>query len=130
MEDHPTHQCPQLVEAQKLLAQQKPTVLMNPFSHGKNLTQASSSAEGGSQVPPPSSSNPLSVNVYMMKGSVDITTRTRNYRVPNTYEKGKEVENPSLPLQIENTLGETMTRINKGAFKKASHNPNAKATQK
>ena len=50
-ENHSTHQCPQLVEAQKLLAQQQPIVLTNPFPHGKNLTQASSSAEGGSQGP-------------------------------------------------------------------------------
>jgi hypothetical protein len=75
MKDHPTHLCPRLAEAQKLLAQQQPVVLTNPFPHGKNLTQASSSVEGGSQGPPPSSSNPSSVNVYMMKGSIDIATR-------------------------------------------------------
>jgi hypothetical protein len=117
------------VEAQKLLAQQQPVMLTNPFPHGKNLTQASSSMEGGSQGPPPSSSNPSSTNVYMMKGSIDITTRTRDYRMPNTSEKGKEAKNPPLPLQIEKTLGETMTHIPKGAFKKSSHNPNARATQ-
>jgi hypothetical protein len=104
-------------------------MLMNPFPYGKNLTQASSSAEGGSQGPPPSSSNPSSVNVYMMKGSVDIETRTRDYRMPKTFAKGKEAENPPLPLHIEKTLGETMTHILKGAFKKASHNPNTRATQ-
>jgi hypothetical protein len=85
--------------------------------------------EGGSQGPPLSSSNPSSVNVYMMKGSVDIATRTHKYIMPNIYEKVKEDENPPLPLQIEKTLGETMTCIPKGAFKKASHNPNARATQ-
>jgi hypothetical protein len=69
------------------------------------------------------------MNVYMMKGSVDITTRTHNYGMPNTSKKGKEAKNPSLPLQIENTLGKTMTHIPKGAFKKASHNTNARATQ-
>jgi hypothetical protein len=52
-----------------------------------------------------------------------------DYGMPNTSEKGKEAENPSLPLQIENTLGETMTRIPKGVFKKDSHNPNARAAQ-
>jgi hypothetical protein len=129
MEDHLTHLCPWLAKAQKLLAQQQPVVLTHPFPHGKNLTQASVSAEGGSQGPPPSSSNPSSMNVYMMKGNVDIATRTRDYGMPNTSEKGKEVENPSLPLHIEKTLGETMTCIPKGAFKKASHNPNARATQ-
>jgi hypothetical protein len=129
MEDHPTHLCPRLAEAQKLLVQQQPVVLTNPFPHGKNLTQASSSADGGSQGPPPSSSNPSSVNVYMMKGDAYIATRAHDYRMPETSEKGKEVVNPSVPLQIEKTMGETMTCIPKGAFKKASHNPNARATQ-
>jgi hypothetical protein len=64
-------------------------MLTNPFPHGKNLTQASSSTEGGSQIPPPSLSNPLSANVYMLKGNVDIETRTRDYEMPNTSEKGK-----------------------------------------
>jgi hypothetical protein len=46
-EDHPTHLYPQLVEAQKLFVQKHPTVLTNPFPHGKNMTQASSSVDGG-----------------------------------------------------------------------------------
>jgi hypothetical protein len=69
------------------------------------------------------------MNVYMMKGNVDIETRTHDYGMPSTSEKSKEAKNPSLPLQIEKTLGETMTCIPKGAFKKASHNPNARAAQ-
>jgi hypothetical protein len=125
-EEHPTHLCPQLVEAQKLLAQQQPAVLTNPFSHGKNLTQASANTDGGSQGPPSSSSNPSTSNVYMLKGDAYIATRTHDYRMPSTYEKGKEVENPFVPLQIEKRLGETMTCIPKGEFKKASHNPNAR----
>jgi hypothetical protein len=129
MEDHPTHQCPQLAEAQKFVTQQQPVVLTNPFQHGKNLTQTSTSAEGGSQGPSPSSNNPASTNVYMMKGDAFISTRAHDYSKPSTSEKGKEAKIPSLPLQIEKTLGETMTRIPKGAFKKASHNPNARATQ-
>jgi hypothetical protein len=104
-------------------------MLTNPFPHGKNLTQASLSMEGGSQGPPMSSSNPTSTNVYMMKGSVDIMTRIRDYGMRNTYEKGKEAKNPHLPLHIEKTLGETMTHIPKGAFNKYSHNPNARAAQ-
>jgi hypothetical protein len=53
-EDHLTHLCPRLAEAQKLLVQQQPVVLTNPFPHGKNMAQAStsSSVEGGSQGPP------------------------------------------------------------------------------
>jgi hypothetical protein len=65
----------------------------------------------------------------MVKGDAFISTRAHDYSKPSTSEKGKEAELPSLPLQIEKTLGETMTRIPKGAFKKSSHNPNARATQ-
>jgi hypothetical protein len=104
-------------------------MLNNPFQHGQNLTQASTSAEGGSQGPSPSSNNPASANVYMMKGDAFLLTRAHDYNKPRTSEKGKEDEIPSLPLQIEKTLGETMTRIPKGVFKKASHNPNARAAQ-
>jgi hypothetical protein len=104
-------------------------VLTNPFQHGKNLTQASVSAEGGSQGPPPSLSNPSSMNVYMMKGDAYISTRAHDYRMPSSSEKSKEAEIPPLPLQIEKTLGKTMTHVPKGAFKKASHNPNARAAQ-
>jgi hypothetical protein len=65
----------------------------------------------------------------MVRGDALITTRVHDYSKPSTSEKGKEAELPSLPLHIENTLGETMKCIPKGAFKKASHNPNARATQ-
>jgi hypothetical protein len=104
-------------------------VLTNPFQHGQNLTQASTSAEGGSQETCPPPNNSSSANVYMVRGDALITTRAHDYSKPSASEKGKEAEIPSLPLQIEKTLGETMTRIPKGAFKKASHNPNARAAQ-
>jgi hypothetical protein len=128
-EDHPTHLCPRLAEAQKFVTQQQQAMLSNPFQHGKNLTQASTSAKGGSQesCPPPNSSS--AANVYMVRGDVLIMTRAHNYSKPSASEKGKEAEIPSFPLQIEKTLGEMMTCIPKGAFKKASHNPNARATQ-
>jgi hypothetical protein len=89
----------------------------------------SSLCERGWQGPPSSSSNPLTLNVYMLKGYSHIATRTHDYGMPNTSEKGKEAENPYVPLQIEKTLGETMACIPKGAFKKASHNSNTRATQ-
>jgi hypothetical protein len=103
-------------------------VLTNPFQHGKNLTQAFASMEGGSQGPPPPSNNPTSTNIYMVRGDTFISTRAHDYSKPSTSEKGKEDQIPSLPLQIENMLGETMTRIPKGAFKNDSHNPNARDT--
>jgi hypothetical protein len=65
----------------------------------------------------------------MVKGDSLIMTREHDYSKPRASEKGKEAKIPSLPLQIEKMLGETMTRIPKGAFKKDSHNPNARATQ-
>jgi hypothetical protein len=91
-EDHPTHQCPRLAEAQKLLSQQQPVVLTNPFQHGKNLTQASTSTEGGSQGPPPSSNNPASVNVYMMKGDAYISTRAHDYTSQAPLRKVKKLK--------------------------------------
>jgi hypothetical protein len=127
-EDHPTHLCPRLAEAQKFVTQQRPAVLTNPFQHGQNLTQASASMEGGSQELSTSSNNPTFANVYMVKDDAFISTRVHDYSKPNTSEKGKEAELPSLPLQIEKTLGETMTCIPKGVFKNDSHNPNIKAT--
>jgi hypothetical protein len=65
----------------------------------------------------------------MVRGDALIMTRAHDYSKPSTYEKGKEAKIPSLPLQIEKTLGETMTCIPKGTFKRASHNPNARAAQ-
>jgi hypothetical protein len=65
----------------------------------------------------------------MVRGDSFISTRVHDYSKPSAFEKGKESDLPSLPLQIEKTLGETMTRIPKSAFKKYSHNPNARATQ-
>jgi hypothetical protein len=104
-------------------------VLTNPFQHGKNLTQDSASTEGGNQEPFPPLNNPASANIYMVRGDAFISIRAYDYSKPSTSEKGKDADLPSLPLQIEKTLGETMTRIPKGAFKKASHNPNARAAQ-
>jgi hypothetical protein len=69
------------------------------------------------------------MNIYMMNVDAHLSTRTRDYGMPESVEKGKEATNPSNPLQIEKVVGETMTHIPKGVFKKASHNPNVRATQ-
>jgi hypothetical protein len=128
-EDHLTHLCPRLAKAQNFVTQQQEAVLTNPFQHGQNLTQACTSAERGSQETFHPANNSSSTNVYMVRGDAFITTRAHDYSKPSASEKGKEADLPSLPLQIEKTLGETMTHIPKGAFKKASHNPNARASQ-
>jgi hypothetical protein len=103
---------------------------MNPFPQGKNMAQAlaSTSAAEGSQGPPMPTNNNLVMNIYMMNVEAHLSTRTRDYRMLESFKKGKDATNPSNPLQIERAVGEPMARIPKGVFKKASHNPNAKAT--
>jgi len=49
-----------------------------------------------------------------------------NYGTLESVEKGKEASNPLTPLQIQKTVGEIITHIHKGVFKKASHNPNTR----
>jgi hypothetical protein len=65
----------------------------------------------------------------MMNVDAHLSTRTRDYGTPESVEKGKEATNPLTPLQIEKSVGETMTHIPKGAFKKASHNSNVRVAQ-
>jgi hypothetical protein len=62
------------------------------------MTQASSSADGGSQGPPASSSNPSAMKSYMMKGDSYITTMAHDYEMPESSEKGKETTNLPVPL--------------------------------
>jgi hypothetical protein len=83
-------------------------MLTNPFPHGKKLTQSSANADGGSEGPPSSSSNPSTMNVYMLKDEAHIATREHYYGMPSTAEKGKEAENSSVPLYIKIMMGETM----------------------
>jgi hypothetical protein len=71
---------------------------MNPFQHGKNLTQASVSMEGGGQETCPPLNNPSSMNIYMVRGDAFISTRVHDYSKPSASEKGKEADLPSLPL--------------------------------
>jgi hypothetical protein len=129
MENHLNHLCPRLAKAQTFVTQKQQAVLTNPFQHRQNLTQASASTKGGSQENFPPLNNPSSVNIYMVRGDAFISTRAHDYSKPRTSNKGEEADLPSLPLQNEKTLRETMTRIPKGAFKKASHNPKARAAQ-
>jgi len=106
-----------------------PVVLANHFPQGKNMAHASTSTStiGGSQGPlAPTNINPA-VNIYMMNAEAHLATRARDYGMSESTKKGKEATNPSTPLQIEKVVGETMTHILKGAFKKASHNPNIRA---
>jgi len=103
---------------------------MNHFPQGKNMAQASTSMSvvGGSQGPPTPTNNSLAANIYMMNVVAHLETRAPDYGMSEYVEKGKEASNPLTPLQIEKTMGETMTRIPKDVFKKDSHNPNVRAT--
>jgi hypothetical protein len=131
MDDHLTHQFPRLEEAQNILAQQQLVVLTNPFPQGKNMAQASSSTNvpGGNQGAPMLNANNGATNVYMMRSDAHLQTRAHDYGMSESAEKGKEASNPPPPLHIEKTMGETMTHIPKGVFKKASHNLNARVAQ-
>jgi hypothetical protein len=129
MENHLTHQFPWLEEAQNLLAQERSLVLTNPFSQEKKLAQDSSSTNtpGGNKGSPTLNVKKRATNIYMMKSKANLQTKAHNYGMPESFEKGKEASNPLSPLQIENTMGETMTHIPKGAFKKDSHILNARS---
>jgi hypothetical protein len=74
--------------------------------------------DGGSQGPPSSSSNPSVTKDYMLKGDAHIATRAHDYEMSESTEKGKEVINPYVPLQIEKMMGETMTSIPNGGSRK------------
>ena len=106
-------------------------MLMNHFPEGKNMAQASASTSmtGGSQGPPAPTNNNPATNIYMMNVEANIETRVWDYRMSKSIEKGKEATNPPTPFQIEKVTGETMTHIPKGVFKKASYNPNTRASQ-
>jgi hypothetical protein len=84
---------------------------------------------GGNQGALAPNANNGAANIYMMKAKANLQTRDHNYIMLESVEKGKEAPNPLPPLRIEKIVGETMTRIHKGAFKKASHNPNTRAAQ-
>jgi hypothetical protein len=130
-DDHLNHQCPRLEEAQNLLEQHQPVVLTNPFSQGKNMAQASSStnAPGGNHGTPMPNSNNGARNIYMMTSYAHLQTRAHDYRLSKSVEKGKEDSNPLPTLHIENIVGETITHIHNSAFKKASHNLNARVVE-
>jgi hypothetical protein len=101
-----------------------------PISTWENMAQASTSliAEGASQGPIMTTNNNPSMNIYMMNLEDNIATRAQDYRMLEYFKKGKEATNPLNPLQIENSVSETMIRILKGAFKRDSHNLNARVT--
>jgi hypothetical protein len=129
MEDHPTHLFPRLAEAQKLLRIVAAYCINKPISTWEKYHSSLFERGWGKSGTPMYSSNPSVLNIYMMKGDNYIETRAQDYGMSKTVEKGKEVVNPYVPLQIERTMGKKMTCILKGVFKKYSHNPNVRASQ-
>jgi hypothetical protein len=66
MKDHPNHLFPWLAKDHKILVKQEPAVLTNPFPHGQNMAQASSSSSveaKGSQGPPTATNNNSTTNI-------------------------------------------------------------------
>jgi hypothetical protein len=131
MDDHPNHLFPHLEESQKLLAQQQPFVLMNPFPQGKNMVEASSSTSmvESIQGPPVPTTNTMVINIYMMNVKAHLSTSSYDYETSKSVKNKKDAANPSTPFQIKKVMGKEMTCIHKGVFKKDSRNPNVRAAQ-
>ena len=104
-------------QAQKLLKNQQSVVLKVPFPQGQNATSVSN-IEGGT-------SNAFEQNyINMVLSQTLLQTRNKNYET-EAPEKGKSIGENSNPLTIEKPV-ETMSKIPKGVFKKALHNPNSR----
>ena len=105
-------------QSQKLLKIQQPSVLKDTFPQGQNSTSASNVAGGT-----PNALDPNYIN--MVRSQTLLQTRNKNYETEAS-EKGKSIGETSNPLTIEKPV-EPMPKILKRVFKKALHNPNARA---
>ena len=74
LEDHMTYKFPLIDQAQKLLKQQQPDVLEDPFAQGKNATSSSKYIGGTSSSP---STNQYYIN--MVWSHTLLKTRAKNY---------------------------------------------------
>ena len=105
-------------QAQKLLKNQQPVVLKDPFPQGHNVAYILNVARGTTSVP-------LDQNyINMVRSSTLIQTRNKNYE-SNVPKKGKPTGETSNPLTIQKPA-DPMPKIPKGVFKKAFHKPNAR----
>ena len=105
-------------QAQKLLKDQQPAVLKDPFPQGQNYALASNAARGTPNGPKPNFIN-------MVRSQTLLQNRNNNYEI-EALEKGKLIGETSNPLTIEKPA-EPMPKILKGVFKKTLHNPNARS---
>jgi hypothetical protein len=107
-------------------------MLTNLFPQGKNMAHASSSmnAPGGNHGAPILNNNNGAANVYMLRSDAHLQTMPHDYGMIESVDKGKYASNPPPPLHIERTMGETISRIPKGVFKKASHDLNTRDAKK
>jgi hypothetical protein len=96
------------------------------------MTQDSSStnALGGNQGAPKINANNGAIKLYIMRSDAHMKTRSHDYGMSESTDKGKEASNPPPSLHIENTMGETMTCIHKVVFKNDSYNLNTRVSQK
>ena len=105
-------------QAQNLLKNQQPTILKDPFPQGQNATLVSNVAGG-------TTNSPEQNYINMDRTKTLLHIINKNYET-KTLEKGKSIGETSNPLTIEKPV-EPMPKIPKGVFKKALHNPNARA---
>ena len=117
-EGHLTHQCPLIDQAQKLLKNQQPAVLKDPFPQGQNAASVSNVAGGTFGAPPDQN------YINMVRSSTLLQTRNKNDET-EAPEKRKYVGETSNPLMIEKPA-HPMPKILKGVFKKEFHNPNSR----
>ena len=90
-----THQFPLMDQAYKILKNQQPTVLKDPFPQGWNAALASNIAGG--------TANSLDPNyINMVRSQTLLQTRNNNYET-EAPEKGKSIGETSNPLTIEKT---------------------------
>jgi hypothetical protein len=85
-EDHLTHRCPKLEEAQCLPTQQQLIVLKNPFPHGQNMQDGSSNgnSQGGTQNPPLSDGSLSFINMvnHKKEEEINLSTKTHDHGNP------------------------------------------------
>ena len=82
---------------------------------------SSTNAPRGNVGAPMLNTNNGVANVYMMRSYAHLQTMPHDYGMSESVDKGEDTSNPLPPLHIERTMGETINRIHKGVFKKASH---------
>jgi hypothetical protein len=89
-------------EAQKFVTQQQQAVLTNPFQHGQNLTQASTSTEGGSRYLKQFISNHHKVEIFQVS-SFRMTYFEDPWILPSPSATMDETGHPGMSMPLSST---------------------------